>query len=216
METLAAQLTALAAILSALGWLFSKGRRSTLLFRKWLSNFNTQLATIPTLCERMCALEQKVDSCAADTALVKREVMPNGSTSLRDAIERIEERQALEQSSHQNYLSEIGVATWRSDADGAFKAVNREFCRLTGRTPEECLDDRWINSITSAQRTAVVTSWNHAVDDQRDWAFPDVIYEKPDGTRVKARVFAYALTSPAGVFLGHHGFIRKRHGDERD
>lgn len=204
----------LAAAATALGSLYGAFRAIN---RRWISPFRQWVSGLAVNIESIPVLQNSIADVKRDVNFLKCEVAPNHGSSLRDAIDRIEHVMAIRDFAHQSFLSEIGVATFVGDTDGRFVAVNREFCRMTIRTEQECLGDRWINSIPEEDRDRVVGSWRLAVRDKRDWTVRDARMQAESGSPFPVRIFAYAVRDKNGEFAGHHGFVRRvRNAHEYD
>lgn len=187
-----------------------------------LKQWNEAMGLVPLIGEqiesfssRFSQVEEELSSIKKTVSQLKDEVLPNGGSSQRDAIDRIEEELALARGSQQMYLTELGIASWESNSSGQFLRVNRELCRITGRAPEELVGERWINFISPKQMSEFMASWQAAVKGQRDLARQLLEVNPPDGSRVVVRVNATAMFNKSGEFVGHTGFMR-RAGKQQD
>lgn len=208
-ELLTHSAAAATALVTLYGVARAVNRRWVRPFREWIGSLAENINAIP-------GVRVDINKMKDDVGMMKREISPNHGSSLRDAVDRIEQAMAIRDFAHQSFLSEIGVATFTSDVDGRFTSVNREFCRMTIRTEQEALGDRWINSIPEEDRDRVVSSWRLAVRDKRDWTVRDARIQPESGAPVPVRIFAFAVRDRAGEFNGHHGFIRRVRVHEYD
>jgi PAS domain S-box-containing protein len=95
------------------------------------------------------------------------ELRPNGGSSLRDAVARIEARVAKGESKVNALFGEVGVAMLEADSDGACTFVSPAWSRLTGVSISDAIGWGWINSVHHGDRDAVVHEWRSAVEQHR-------------------------------------------------
>lgn len=149
------------------------------------------------------------DTCS----FISKELKPNGGGSMRDSVEalklsidavlatviRLDQRQ--KSFAHQ---SEKGI--FESDLNGDFIFVNRMYCRMTGRSPEEAYGKGWKAFIAPEDREHVVAEWYECVKERRDFIMT-YHYIKPDLTKVKVNCHGYLLKDVAGQTIGYMAFI---------
>jgi PAS domain S-box-containing protein len=147
--------------------------------------------------------------------VIAKEMLPNGGGSLRDKMEglkvsidhvlntvvRLDQRQV-------SFANQSDTAIFETDAPGNTIFVNRAYCRLTGRTPDEVLGQGWKIIIHPEQREYVVDEWSSAVREMRDF---DLTYDIIDtaGKLIKIHNHAYILRDIQSKTIGYMGFIRK-------
>ena len=199
-------LTQAAAVATALLTLYGGWR---VLNRRWVTPLRVRISTLTDNINSIPDVQTGLAAVRNDLSVLKREVTPNHGSSLRDVVDRIEHAMAVRDFAHNSFLSEIGISTFISGPDGRIASVNREFCRLTGRTEQESLGDRWINSIPEEDRQRVVGSWRLAVRDKRDWTLKNARIQPETGDPINVRIFAFAVWGKDKKFEGHHGFIRR-------
>lgn len=97
------------------------------------------------------------------------ELRPNGGTSLKDAISRIEERQVWQWGRTDLIMHAMAdaAAVYETDHTGHCVWVSPAYCRVTGRTLEECLGLGWVVVIHPDDAIRVRTEWESAVADHR-------------------------------------------------
>jgi len=94
----------------------------------------------------------------------------NGGSSLRDAINRIEARQILQEQRHKLLSMDAPFAIFETSPSGDFVDVNRTFCRWVGRSTEELLTKGWLNTLSPAWRDTVFEEWQNSVSQQREFS----------------------------------------------
>lgn len=160
---------------------------------------------------------QKLDR---DVGAVLAELRPNGGTSLRDAINRLERTQVEQALARQKSDARImavlnydAVPMFESDAEGRCLWVNRAMLVITGRTDAEMLDHGWTNAIHPEDRPRVRELWEAAIREVR--AFEEEFrYARPDGHAVRAYVTARPILASNGDLQGWLGQAAVKHTAE--
>ena len=78
---------------------------------------------------------------------IHAELKPNGGASLRDAIGRIEERQAIADAMQWAHHEHDTVPVWESDLSGSIQRCNPAFARLLGVSTEDLRGHGWMSMI---------------------------------------------------------------------
>jgi PAS domain S-box-containing protein len=142
-----------------------------------------------------------------------KEMKPNGGSSLRDSVEglkgsidailstvvKLDQRQVAI-SQH----NDKGI--FESDQNGDFIFVNRAFCHITKRTPEEAYGRGWKVFICPEEREAVTDEWYNCVKERRDFTMT-FNYLLTDGSKVKVNCHAYVLKDAKAQVIGYMGFV---------
>lgn len=138
------------------------------------------------------------------------EFAPNGGSSLRDSINRIE---ALQFTS----LRMTGKAYWVSRADGTADYISPALAAIMGGNPEQFVQNGWIGAVPFEHRKRVVEEWNSSVIDKREFDC-EYEYRHPDGTIVKVQGHALPMTAKQadGAFktIGYLGWVEVLSGEE--
>lgn len=142
------------------------------------------------------------------------ELKPNGNTSMRDAIDRIEHRQGGFDAFLSAQLNVLDVAIFRTDAEGKVKYNNRKHQHLTGFSAGQVSGDGWINVIHQDDRDMVYTKWRHAVEDGREFS-EDIRYVTPEGKTYEVHVNAYREMDALGKIRGFLGVVSPLEGLEK-
>lgn len=135
---------------------------------------------------------------------VERELCPNGGSSIRDTVTRIEIRQIATEALSLATIQQLDLALWRSDAQGRCEYASRSLCRLTQRSAEEIKGFGWRNIIPEGEREAVAAEWARAVEEKREFSM-HYSYELPDGSRVRVLGEAFVMRDQGGRVLGFLG-----------
>ena len=125
---------------------------------------------------------------------IRKEIKPNGGSSLRDSIDRIEN--SINVSSHMNdaQMTALGVAYWRSDGTGRWTQASQTLCRILGVTESEIIGNNWVSLIHEDDREDVVQEWHSAVSNSRK-ASMEFRMVRPSRRVIKIKVTATPLTN---------------------
>lgn len=108
---------------------------------------------------------------------IEAELRPNGGSSIRDAVNRMElgidaanrKIELVSQRQLQRYnLDSTGL--WETDIAGRFTSVNPALARMAGVAPDDFLGMGWKTHVHPRDRAEVGASWQSAVLDQRDFS----------------------------------------------
>jgi PAS domain S-box-containing protein len=136
---------------------------------------------------------------------VAASVRPNGGTSLRDVVDRIERntQTAAIRARAIFYLSD--QAAMESDGDGNCVFVSRRWQQLTGLAPEEAQGTGWLLAVVPEDREAVQASWEAAVHEHRVFSADFHLQSRQSGVVYLVHTHAAPLVTPDGVYVGHVG-----------
>lgn len=139
-------------------------------------------------------------------SLISDEFRPNGGSSLRDAINRIETKITIEQQKTMAIIKSLPLGTWVSDKDGKCIDLNRSLCRITGRTEGELKGDNWSNWLHPSDKDEVWEEWQKCVKNTITF---DMLYRYvlPDGKVQKVHGVAYQLRDEKNVLVGFLGTL---------
>jgi len=100
---------------------------------------------------------------------VEKELKPNGGSSLRDAINRIELRQIIADEKAQAMEMDSIKGVWEADTKGRYIHTNRTYQKITGLSSEATHGYGWLNAIHKDDREGVLKDWEQAVSQQREF-----------------------------------------------
>lgn len=118
--------------------------------------------------EKVCKLHTMIET-------IYSEITPNHGSSLKDKINAIEKE--LEENSKTTslimyrqrwLLNNREEPIFESRNDGSCTWVNDKYCKLTGYTVEDFLNNGWKSVIHEADRERISAEWESAVKDKRD------------------------------------------------
>jgi len=112
---------------------------------------------------------QPFSSLPYEVNLIKEQLENTGGQSLKDVIDRIDNKVSQINQRHKLITSSLGLAMFEADADGKTIYVNKEWCEMTGLLPNESKGNGWINGVDPKDRQRVWKEWNDAISQQRDF-----------------------------------------------
>ena len=133
------------------------------------------------------------------------EVTPNGGSSIKDSIRRIEHEVALSRERFKATHADSDAAMFETDAEGNCLWVNRTYCRITERSPDQLLGKGWINAICPGVRENTISEFQRAVDEDREMTNLDSEFITPDGVCVNITCNTYKMRNHKGKTLGYLG-----------
>ena len=132
------------------------------------------------------------------------EFRPNGGSTLRDAINRIEEKVTVQDQKTLAIIKSLPIGTSVRDAKGKIIDLNRSLCVITGRTESELKGDNWTNWIHPTQKEAVLEQWERCISSDVNF---DMEYQmvRSDGKIQTVHHVAFRLVDNHNNLLGFLG-----------
>lgn len=136
--------------------------------------------------------------------VIAGEFRPNGGSTLRDAINRIETKLSLQQQTTTAIIKSFPIGTWISDEHGRWVEVNKNLCRIMSRTEAEIKGDNWVNWIL--ERDEVTEYWNKCVVNDINFDL-EYTFIFPDRRKQRVHGFAQRLKNERGELIGFLGTL---------
>lgn len=182
-------------------WLFAEKRERNKKIDELLTNFETLSATVQE---------------------IRAEVKPNGGSSLKDAVNRIEETtRGIHKNAdytsaklkHLDMVSNEAIFEMDIDDDGHVNCilVNPTLCELINAKESEMLGRNWLTKIVQADQKRVREEWENAVETSCPIDSIQTLKLSPRKT-IQVRVQATPRSNREGVLRGFFGRIVK-HSD---
>lgn len=131
-----------------------------------------------------------------------QELTPNGGSSIKDAIGRIETRQMIEVQVRKALSNDSISGVWEASADGQLTYANRTFQRIVGRSLGDLEGWGWVNSVHPEDREKVLKEWKLALEQEREAQLNfRVLNEEP----VPVVSVSHPLRDRAGNLKGYIG-----------
>jgi PAS domain S-box-containing protein len=143
--------------------------------------------------------------------VIHEQMFTNGGSTLRDAVNRIENRINLVEKKQGIYILDTPHGVYESNSNGEITSVNRTLCRITGKTENEILGNGWLTSVSENDRERVDDAWNYAIGNQIEFLTTyDMI--SSDGEVFKVKTQANPIKSSDGRLMGYIGIIDRVNG----
>lgn len=133
-----------------------------------------------------------------------QELTPNGGSSIKDAIGRIETRQLIEVQVRKALNNDAIYGIWESDAEGKCTYTSRTYQRLVGRSYEDLEGWGWVSAIHADDRKRVSEGWKLALEQKREFNDEFRIL-KPDGSETQVISVGHPLKDRDGNLKGYVG-----------
>jgi len=136
------------------------------------------------------------------------EVTPNGGTSIKDAIRRIELETALSRERFKAMYAESTAAVFEANTEGQFIWVNRTFCRLTERSPDQLLGSGWHNAICPKYKEDSICEWDKSIKENREMSGHVTEFITSQGQCIEIMCSSYKMRDYRGNTIGFIGICR--------
>lgn len=160
-----------------------------------------------TLTKGLKKLGEGLDYLASISTALNKELVPNGGSSLRDAVNRMEGRQILIESRCNLILSEWDCGVFETDAAGKCNSVNKTYCRKSGRSRDELLGTSWIQVVAPVWRTRVLETWDLAIKQNIEFEMDFEYIEYATQKNFPVRVRTTKMVSYKGDVIGWQGVV---------
>lgn len=137
---------------------------------------------------------------------LNEDLKPNGGSSLRDAIDRIDRRVALSEQRSRYFAEHPGEISFETDVDGNTIWVSKGWEEVYGVSRDDAKGRGWINGVHPDDREDVVREWYNAIQDKRRF---EMRYRVNDEESVYVYCESYPLVSTKGQIVGWLGYIKK-------
>lgn len=136
------------------------------------------------------------------------EFKPNGGTSMRDAINRIENVAAANTGRIQALAADTSRAVWEASADGRCTFMNRTGLRWVKRTMSELRGNGWLVTIHPDDLGRIRRMWSDCVKSER--AF-EASYRLIDsqGEAIPITAHSHPLRDSRGTIVGWLGICER-------
>jgi len=139
--------------------------------------------------------------------LIFEEMIPNGGTSIKDKVDKINSKIDYLGERQRALLSDSDLAHCEMDSEGKCTWINRAYTRLVERIPSEILGHGWHNCIAQKEREHVLKAWFDSVEEDRELSI-NFNFETPNGDLKPVRGISYKMATPEGETIGFVGVLR--------
>lgn len=150
------------------------------------------------------------DELVEDVRWIISDLRPNSGSSLRDAVDRIEEKLIVMEKRDSAIHQDSPVALFRCTPQGKNMDVNRTFCRFLKCSKEELLDYGWRNFLSNSEDAKQYQHfWDESSSQGREVSL-QVDFRATDGSSVGLEVHAYPITGKDGSVVEYLGMLYPR------
>jgi PAS domain S-box-containing protein len=110
-------------------------------------------------------VDQNVRMFFKDGWAYKVSVVARDVTRLREAEQRVEESEHLFRTLAEN--APVGI--FQANPQGKCIYVNKRWCKVSGLTEEQSLDDGWAAAFAPDDRTRIIQGWNNAIANNQEF-----------------------------------------------
>lgn len=132
--------------------------------------------------ESIVLIAKKLDDLA-------EQFKPNGGSSIKDSLNRIELKQASNENITSFLINSLEVPMFKTDSSGLFIWASRAYCNISGRPSEDLVGWGWVSCINNEDVERVRTKWRLSIEEKRIFEDKHVIV-RPDGSTVFVNVKA--------------------------
>lgn len=139
-----------------------------------------------------------------DKLKILDELKPNGGSSIKDTLTRMETRLVKSVHLNQAVMNSMGIPYFITNPHGEITEVGRSLCRLLGRNEDEIIANNWLSWVHN--HAQVLSNWKYCVDNHMDFT-QTVIFKRLNGESVLVEVVAYQLGQSGNY--GYYGTMRE-------
>jgi len=136
--------------------------------------------------------------------VIAEEFRPNGGSTLRDAINRIEVMVTVQDQKTLAIIKSLPIGTSIRNEKGKIVDLNKMLCTITGRTESDLKGDNWSKWLHPDDKEEVLQEWERCVEEDLNFE-KDYRIVKPDGKIQKVHHLALRLVDRDSKLLGFLG-----------
>ena len=171
------------------------------IFWKWyLVPYNKKKSAEKEMYEKMSQYLPQIPS-------ILKEFRQNGSSSLRDGIDRIEVTLSDIKANQKALLEVQELPFWESNINGECIYASRSLCELMGRTEDQVKGNNWAAWLHPKDRH-VFDKWNDSVNNQIIFT-AEYTYKRSDGFWIDVNGYAVHKVNDRGHYMGSIGRLTK-------
>jgi len=136
-----------------------------------------------------------------------KELKPNGGSSIKDQLNRLETAVSISQAERLLLLDTINQGVWACDRKGNYSWVNDALRKAVGGSMADFVGNNWENVIYPEDRDIVTREWERAIDQERDFNLHYRLHNLTTNQPVKVHAIATPARNFAGDIIGWNGVI---------
>ena len=152
----------------------------------------------------------KIEAAMPTLLVMSKELVPNGGGSVKDKVNAIAEKMLFHEQARRLLVDmTTDIAYYECGPDGNCVYVNREWCLITGLTPEEAEGSGWVGGIHPDDRERVIEQWGIAVESGAEFAADYRMIDR-NGVATPVHGIARIIRTEDGQVVGMLGYNKKR------
>lgn len=177
------------------------------IWRSALSPFILRVYAVWKLPAQYATVVAKSEENNALLREILREFRPNGGSSLKDSVERVNHRQGLLIGLIRGHWEHDTIARFEALPNGDFCWVNRTFCRWLNMSADELLKSGWMSAVSEESREEVERLFHHAVKGGREFHM-NFRMTTTDGEQIPVRCVAAPVRGFTNDIEGWIGTVK--------
>lgn len=153
------------------------------------------------------AISEKTEENNTLLRTILKEFRPNGGSSLKDSVDRVNQRQGMVIGMIRGHWEHDHVARFEAQNNGDFCWVNRTFCRWLNMSSDELLFSGWLSAIDESMREEVERHWHSAITAGREFSM-NFRMTTTDGVSLPVRCVAAPVKGFTNEIEGWIGTIK--------
>lgn len=141
--------------------------------------------------------------------LLKKELKPNGGSSLVDKVTRMDKSLLLGTCRVTTMLMRHTVAIFECDAQGDCTFANPSLCRLFGLDESAVLGHGWLNAVDNDDRKSVWDHWTYCITNNIPYLHVYTVCNMETGRRFKVKASAIPYHPEGLGIIGYLGFVEE-------
>jgi PAS domain S-box-containing protein len=160
---------------------------------------------------------KSIKDLSEKTKIIYQEITPNGGSSIKDAVKRLEQRSIRIENSLiilqniQDAIHEDGnIAIFECDINGSNIHVNRTYCKWIGVSKHELLKFGWKNFLSDSELNKKYDKlWKEAFKEGREIEYSLLLRDDDDGKDFSCSVHAYPIKNEEGIIDRYLGLMSR-------
>lgn len=169
--------------------------------------YNSTIAPIVSFFSGIAEAPKRIDGLGSKLDLILNELKPNGGSSLKDQLNRLEAHVSISEAQRRLIMDSSPHGIWVSDKEGNCTWVNETLKAKLNAVDFDMLGDNWINTIHPADRKKVLEEWEAAVEGNRTFN----LFYRMINLSTEAPFNVHAIATPAknfdGSLVGFNGIV---------
>lgn len=136
-----------------------------------------------------------------------KELKPNGGSSIKDQLNRLETAVSISQAERLLLLDTVSKGVFAGDVKGYWTWANEALRKAVGGSMADFVGNNWENVVYPEDREIVSKEWERAIDQQRDFNLHYRLNNLDTNQPVKVHAIATPARNFAGDIIGWNGVI---------